>query len=156
MMVYGLTGSFVATGLATATAHLPDLLELGGLVSHRTMTHWPYIYLVPAALLWVTLNGTQPRVWQYCMLCMLVGCLAHLIEDFMSVGGIPLGSPYGGRLGLKLYVTNQATEYIAVLLMCTAFCALSIVRGFVSSEYLCAEYRRVAHLVGAIMGGAPW
>lgn len=148
-MVYGFTGSFIATGLATAASHFPDIFELGGVVEHRTITHWPYLYLVPASLLLAALNGTSPHLWQYILIFLFVGCLAHLVEDFMSMGGIPLGVPYGPKYGLKLYVTHQSTESLTVMLICASFLLLALARGYFSGEYISGEMIRASKTLAA-------
>jgi membrane-bound metal-dependent hydrolase YbcI (DUF457 family) len=150
-MIYGLTGSFISTLLATAASYLPDLVECNGhLVTHRTVTHWPYLYIVPAIILWILLNAGNPKLWQYIALCLLVGCISHLIADFMSLNGIPFGMPYGPKYGLKLYITHHSTESITVLLLVCAFLLLAVTRGFLSAGYLNGEVERTTRLFAAL------
>src|ERR1700687_5355829 len=115
-MMYAFTGSFAATAIATASATLPDAMEIwryasvglpglqgmfspqqvvaSSVISHRTYTHYPWFYLAAALPLYVNLQR-DPGFVTYIIYFMVVGCICHLFEDFMSRGGIPLITPKG-------------------------------------------------------------
>ena len=133
-ITFALTGSFPATVIATVSSALPDVLELK-LVKHRTLTHWPWLPLIPAALIWRSMQH-EPGYILYVVFYILVGYIAHLIEDLLSNTGLPLWSPFGGRTGLRLYITKNPSEYIVALALVTAAVCYSWHNGLFEQEYL--------------------
>jgi len=139
-IVYSLTGSIPATAIATASSVLPDVMEARllkniSLVKHRTLTHYPWLYLVPAVILWRLLQS-GPNYVGYLVFFILVGCLCHLAEDFMSRSGIPLLTPGGKHTGLNFYITKCPSEGFAAL----AIIALALLydwrQGMITQGYL--------------------
>lgn len=133
-MVYALSGSGPMAIIAAASSHLPDLLECNGAVcAHRTLTHWFYIYLLPLFLLWRSLQ-TNPKLWEYLAFSCLIGCISHLIEDFLSTGGVPIGTtPYGKRVGLGFYVTHEMDELMTTYGMCLSFLFIAYEKGLLNN-----------------------
>jgi membrane-bound metal-dependent hydrolase YbcI (DUF457 family) len=112
--IYSITGGFLSAWLAVAGSVLPDVLEMRGLIKHRTITHWPYPYLVMAAVLYV-LEYRTPSIMLHLLFFMLLGVIFHLFLDGLSVTGIPVGlKPTGKRrVALNLYTTFRSSEIIA-------------------------------------------
>lgn len=138
MMVYAATGTFVSSALAGIGSVLPDVFELKGLVPHRTVTHYPYPYLVVCVgmYLYASMTLSYPA---YMLFFVLLGCVCHLFEDCLSRGGIPWKTPFGPRKGFDFYVTRTPSEYMTMwVLVFTAF-SVMLVRGFLHKTYLATE-----------------
>lgn len=137
-MVYAATGTFVSSALAGIGSVLPDLLELRGIVPHRTATHYPYPYLILCVgLYWATLQNLSYLT--YALFFVLLGCVCHLFEDSLSRGGIPWRTPFGQRKGFDFYVTKTTSEYMTVWVLVFTSLSIMFVRGFLSKAYLVAE-----------------
>lgn len=117
---------------------LPDALEFRGVISHRTVTHYPYLYAVPAALVWFALRR-QPTYASYVMFFVLIGCLCHLAQDALSKGGIPLKTPWTGRWGANFYITRELSEYATAGAIMFAAGMVALLLGRFDYQYLSAE-----------------
>ena len=133
--VYAATGSFPAMLIASAASHMPDALEFSGIVGHRTVTHYPWFYLVPAVFLWCRLHN-EPGYVAYIVFLVLVGCLCHLFEDLLSNSGIPLVTPYGKPYGLHLYVTRTPSEFTTALAIVFSALLIAWNLGRLDGEYI--------------------
>lgn len=133
--VFSMTGSFAASSVAAASSHLPDLLEFRGVVPHRTVTHYPYPFLVGAAVFWFLLDAS-PRPGYYAAFFAMIGILLHQVQDGLSLGGIPLITPGGKRLGFKWYVTKESSEWVVVVCMLVGCLLLAAFRGFLSLAHI--------------------
>jgi hypothetical protein len=112
--------TLVALGMLVG-ARAPDRLEMPrfdrrtqtrrSLIPHRTLTHWP--------VLWVGLTGLSWWLWSqpqglliYAVTSVGLGFCAsawlHLAMDIMTPTGIPLRSPFGSRTSLNFYRTSMA------------------------------------------------
>lgn len=81
---------------AVAGSMIPDIdIRLG--ITHRTWTHWWPIYLGPLVLVSFVFGGEDPLTipgvaltyWQWFFL----GSLLHIVEDSITVTGVPLFLP---------------------------------------------------------------
>lgn len=138
-MVYAATGGVVAASVAAVSSTLPDVLEFRGVIRHRTITHWPYLYLVPAIILISQFREQSAKLAPYIFLFILIGCLCHLAEDALSKTGIPYILPYGPRAGLDLYITGKPSEYFAAMILTGVSTWIAWLNGYVSSDYLVAQ-----------------
>lgn len=110
-----------------AGASAPDWLEgaiwVGNsrlsLLPHRTLTHWPVLWLLAAlALFFVSLP--LPRMLGYGF---VAGSLAHILMDLGTPTGIPLLSPFGQRTSAMLYRAGTVREGFVIVAWC-ALCFL--------------------------------
>jgi hypothetical protein len=139
-MVYAATGTLVSAALAGIGAVLPDVMEMRGVLAHRTVTHWPYPYLVVTALLYVVACASLSYM-AYFVFFIMVGCVCHLFEDCLSRGGIPWKTPYGSRKGFDLYVTRTSSEYLTVAVLFILSVTAMLGRGFLNNAYLMGEIK---------------
>lgn len=144
-VTYALTGSFPATAIATASSMLPDVLEMK-LLKHRTMTHYPWVFLIPIVLMWSAMQHS-PGYTLYTAFFIFFGYLCHLAEDFMSKSGIPLVSPFGEPTGLGLYVTHAPSEFRVALIIVALAVAYSWHNGLLTQDYLMHAANNMAILV---------
>ncbi|WP_267926072.1 metal-dependent hydrolase [Desulfolithobacter dissulfuricans] len=96
----------------------PDWLEVAwfskwfgrqSLVPHRTITHWPWPWIMAlAALFFAPVDG--PGFWL--VAGFLAGGLLHLVLDLATPAGIPLGKPFGKKQSFSLYRTGGPGEII--------------------------------------------
>lgn len=127
--------SFVALGIL-AGARAPDRLEMPhfdkltrtrrSLIPHRTLTHWPVLWVCLTALFWWLLQHPQGLYIYVVSNVGLGGCVAawlHLIMDIMTPVGIPLYLPFGSRTSLNLYKTSMPGCRITGELVCIIFFA---------------------------------
>lgn len=132
-VTFALTGSFPATAIATAASALPDVLELK-LVKHRTLTHYPWIAVVPAVFVWKQMQ-IQSGYLLYVIFFILVGYIGHLAGDFLSNAGIPLWSTRK-PVGCRLYVTHSPSEGVVTLAITAIALIYGWQNGLFSQEYL--------------------
>lgn len=153
LAIYSITGGFLSAGLAALGSILPDVLEAGGLIRHRAVTHWPYPYLVVAAAvyLWQLRN---PSILPYLLYFFVLGVVMHLLIDGLSKSGIPIGGKPsdGHRIALDLYRTFTPSEEITAAGLMVIFIVVAYSRGFLSGEHIRLEVNLVAQLVGALAG----
>jgi membrane-bound metal-dependent hydrolase YbcI (DUF457 family) len=87
------------------------------LIPHRTLTHWPLLWLIPAiALAYSAGAGTtpnQPTAW-FAAVGFVGAAWLHLAADLMTPMGLPLVRPFGARSSLNWYRTGSAGEAVAV------------------------------------------
>jgi membrane-bound metal-dependent hydrolase YbcI (DUF457 family) len=92
-----------------AGAIFPDIdLHFPGL-SHRTLTHWPFPYLV--GLLLACCFG---HLW---LVVFCIGCLVHIFLDSFSMAGVPFVNPFGKRTGFKVFRGGGYFEGIITVFM---------------------------------------
>lgn len=144
-VTYALTGSFPATAIATASSMLPDVLELR-LVKHRTMTHYPWVFLIPVMFMWNSMHHS-PGYVLYVVFFVMFGYLAHLCEDFLSKSGIPIWSPFGKPVGCGLYVTHAHSERAVALGIVAIAAIYSWHNGLFTQAYLLDAANNMAILL---------
>lgn len=112
-----------------AGASAPDWTEMSwwffgrrSLLPHRTLTHWPVVWIALALYFaWV-----GPGIVQSFGFGIVGGSSLHLLMDFGTPMGIPLLQPFGKRYSVRVYGTGSAKEFLVIL----AWCALCV--GFIS------------------------
>ena len=136
-VVFAATGRLLPAFIAGLGSILPDVLE-AGLVRHRTLTHWPFVY---AALILSIVPAIRLVSWWAWLIvgCLLIGCILHLAEDALSKGGIPLFNPAGKKYGLGWYITDTITEtFVSAGIVLVALYVAGR-RGFLSADFLAEE-----------------
>ncbi|ANA41782.1 hypothetical protein A2G06_16725 (plasmid) [Geobacter anodireducens] len=153
LAIYSITGGFISAGLAAVGAVLPDVLEVGGVIKHRTVTHWPYPYLLLASALYLW-QWHNPSVLPYLLFFFVLGVVMHLLLDSLSNHGIPVGqSPSAGkRLSLNLYKTFTPSEEVTSAGLVVVFLATAYFRGLLSGEHIRLEVNLVVQLMGMLIG----
>ena len=148
--VYAATGSIVPTVIACQGSIIPDSIEGNDYNSdkwkenHRKISHFWLLYLLPAILCYLYL-GTLVLPWStsdwalwarndmpgcilgglaYLVLWLCIGALCHLAEDFIC-GGVPLLSPKGQRVGVRLFYVKSHEEYRASFILNLIFLGIA-------------------------------
>lgn len=152
-VVYAATGGVVPSVCSMAGSLLPDVLEIGGLVPHRTYTHWPYPYLVALGSMYL-INMNTTHIWPFIFFFVILGATLHLLEDTMSVTGIPFGTtPKKKFFGMGIYLTCGWSEELVTLVMVAVFMFLAWFRGFFLGEHIAHQIKQIVGLGGLIIGG---
>jgi membrane-bound metal-dependent hydrolase YbcI (DUF457 family) len=140
-IIYGITGNLQATVLSTIGSVLPDVLELNGVIRHRTITHYPYIYFVPLLFVALFMNQgiyTQIAFW------ITIGCITHLFFDSLSKSGIPYKYPYGNaKIALNLYTTHQISEWYISITVAIIFGMLARFNGYLYTNHFVSEITNI-------------
>lgn len=112
-----------AGALAGSTA--PDWLEIAhwdrrgrrhSVIPHRTLTHWPTLWLGAAWLAWSSLSGDLLSL----SLAFIAGGLLHLACDILTPMGIPLLLPFSERTSLRFFRSGDGGEFLVILLAFSA------------------------------------
>lgn len=142
--VYAVTGNLTASIAATVCSIFPDAVEFPfkGLVEHRGLSHWPWLYLVPGLGLGSYYMVKGDLIAFYLLFCFL-GPVLHLAADMGSPGGIPLGRPGGRKTGFDLYVPFSKKETAIAMLITAAGLAIGWWRDFYDLNYLAGEVERL-------------
>jgi len=100
---------------ALAGSTLPDLdIPLG--IPHRTITHWWPIYTGAGIAVKFLPTGYLPPLVTDFVFWVCVGSLLHIIEDSLTVGGIPVLGPFSKkRFSFMLTRTGGMLEYLVSL-----------------------------------------
>jgi inner membrane protein len=148
-MVYAATGTLVSAALAGIGSVLPDVFEFK-VIPHRTVTHWPYSYIVLCVILYAFVCVT-PTYPVYFLFFILLGCVCHLFEDCLSRGGIPWKTPNGPRKGFDFYVTHTANEYLTVWVLVFVSLTAMFARGFLHKDYLTEEVQHAYRFLNGFL-----
>ena len=143
-IVYAATGNLSAASIATIGSVVPDAIEFpfGGLLKHRGITHWPYLYFAAAGGTWYLWHVKQELAFYY-VLMFVLGMIIHLLEDALSPRGLHWGMPDGQRKGLGLYVPFKQSEYVlAYTIIGTAMLYIWFA-GYSDINYLTGEIERI-------------
>lgn len=146
-IVYAITGGGVASLSAMAGSVLPDVLEMRGMVPHRTVTHYLPFWLVPCLIMFYV-SLTADSLLVYVVAFLLSGASFHIIEDALSSGGIPIIHPFGQRIGLGLYKTGCLNEEFSVLGLLILFNTAGYIRGFFSANHIGNQFSVIFRLLG--------
>lgn len=88
------------------------------LIPHRTLTHWPWLWVILTGLSVFCMVNTQDTFF-VAMSCVGFGfCVAswlHLAMDIMTPSGIPLYSPFGQKTSFNFYKTSSLGECCCIL-----------------------------------------
>ncbi|WP_429885557.1 metal-dependent hydrolase [Geoalkalibacter halelectricus] len=144
LMVYAATGDVTAATAATLGSVAPDAIEFffRGLLPHRSLTHWPYLYLALGAGAYWGWQAGDGLLFFY-LLFFVVGALIHLAQDALSPGGIPWKHPLGVRSGLGLYVPFSRSEFIVALALVVIAGSAIWWNDYHTPLYLAGELERV-------------
>ncbi len=142
-LVYAASGDATASMIAGVASVIPDTLEMAffGLIPHRTITHWPYIYMVLIAFFW-SLFYSSGQVQFYIALFASIGCLLHVAEDALSKGGIPFCGPFGKKSGCNFYKIHSLRETLTALAIVVPCLSVAYLLGRIEESYLTAEVHR--------------
>jgi len=105
--------------------HIPFIPKIiNKIFGHRGFIHSPMLYI----LLGLLFNTLQTNGWQkYFLNGFLIGCTAHLIQDILTIGGIPLLYPFDKRkINLGFFksgskIDSVLTTGIAIIWTCGLF-----------------------------------
>lgn len=107
-------------------ARAPDWLEMAwfcfgkreSLIPHRTLTHWPVLWITAlAGALWFT-HGAATRIQgleALALLAFVIAGMLHIAMDALTPMGVPLLTPFGKRYGVGAFSTGRLSEGLAVL-----------------------------------------
>lgn len=145
--ILAITMNPLAACASVPGATFPDALEIytGGMLKHRTITHWFPVYLIPLAIIgwflyrnqgiWMTWKDVAEALqilsafgfWLVftlnCSLWFLVGCLCHIVEDTLT-GYVPLWKPDDQHTIRILFYPGSPKELffdLAFLFICFLF-----------------------------------
>lgn len=153
LAIYSLTGGFLSAGVAAVGSILPDVLEVGGILKHRSITHWPFPYMAAAAVVyfWQWRNSS---IIPYLLYFFILGIVMHLLLDGLSKSGIPVGlSPsVDKRIAMNIYKTFTPSEDITAAGLVVIFIATAYFRGFLGGEHIRLEVEMISRLVAALAG----
>lgn len=125
---------------------LPDVLEIGGLIKHRTITHFIWLWLFLCFVLWLCLDQQRATsIAFYIAFYIASGASLHICQDALSIEGVPIYTPYGSRVGLNMFRTATYGEEITVFGLVVLFMGVAWKRGFISTEYAAGQ-------MGALVG----
>lgn len=148
-LVYAVSGDLTASIVAGVASIIPDAIEMPfmGLIPHRTITHWPYLYLVLIAGFGCAWNLSGHIGFQM-GLFVSIGCLLHVAEDALSKTGVPYGWPFGKKRGLDFYKVHTFREVCtAVTIIVPCFCGAYFL-GWTETSYITEEAQRAFYAFG--------
>lgn len=129
-------GPFMCAAGVMVGSMLPDQLEFArynnqeraSVIPHRTLTHWPLLWLAGLSL---SAYGLLDWVgsWYIAAVFSLGLCLSallHLALDFGSQSGIPLYHPAGRPTSLAIYATGAPSELMAIVVVSGVFIAIGV------------------------------
>lgn len=149
--VFSMTGGVLAATAAMIGSVLPDVLEMRGVIPHRTITHYLWFWLAGSITVWFDLKGSGfSSFFLYSSFFIVSGGLLHVCEDALSNGGIPIYTPYGARMGLGIYKTDTVSEEFTVLGLVALFIGFAWFRGFLSKEHLSDQVKIVTTVLGRV------
>lgn len=110
----------------SAFSYMPDLVEFGGgrllFHKHRGMSHHPLLWIgILLAMLSLMFHPAIIQASEYLasigakpfwVLAPAMGALMHLVEDSLSLGGIPIWG--NKKIAFKLYRTRTWAEAVVV------------------------------------------
>lgn len=151
-VVYSITGSLVSSLSAMAGSVLPDMMEIGGVVRHRTVTHLLFAWMVICAFFWFWLRSkgftsTSLFITFFCT----AGATLHVIEDALSYGGVPIFLPYGRKVGLGIYKTDTIGEELMVLGLVLVFSGFSYKQGYLNIEDIAGQIETLVNMLRGVL-----
>lgn len=146
-LVYAVSGDATASVIAGGASVLPDAIEFpfGGALSHRTITHWPYLYLVLAVGFGFSLF-VMDQVLMYFGFWVCIGCLLHVAQDSLSKTGVPFLSPFGQKKGAGLYKVYSFSEFLVAVSIIVPCFFVASVQGRLEVSYFQGEIHRSMNL----------
>jgi membrane-bound metal-dependent hydrolase YbcI (DUF457 family) len=131
-------GAYAATlnpafaAIAAAGSVLPDRIELiAPFLKHRGNSHALTLW-TGAAIASAIAASLHPELWP--AFALLVGGLAHTLEDMCSVSGVPLlpgtnVKKSSNIIKIPLYKTGQPSEFVVTILLLILFGGILALRG---------------------------
>lgn len=127
---------------AVAGSVLPDFdIPLG--IPHRTITHWWPLYAIAFGAPW--LATTNPILHQF-FLWVAIGSVLHILEDSLTVGGVPLLNPFGKKFSFKVTRTGGILEYLISLGIVVAVVLLFLKDPYYSQSFKESTFTMMEHL----------
>lgn len=149
--VFSISGGVIPALAAMIGSILPDVLEMRGLISPRTVTHYVWFWLGGSVAFWLALKRSDfSSIFLYIIFFVASGGLLHVCEDALSYGGIPIYTPYGRHVGLGLYETDTISEEFTVLGLVVIFTGFAWCRGFLSTEHLSGQVQMIVFILGRV------
>lgn len=88
---------------------------------HRRFTHWWVLYLIGIIYLLYSYSTSISRLLAF----FLLGCLAHIFQDSLTMGGVPVLNPFKPSFAHKLFYVGSLKELLYTLGY-TSLCLLYI------------------------------
>lgn len=148
--VYSLTGGLIVALSTMLGSVLPDVMELGGIIRHRTITHYLWLWLSACLAFWGFYRHSSESYLLFFSFFASAGAILHICQDALSIGGVPLVTPYGQCSGLKVYRTGTLSEEITVWGLEAIFIFLAWWRGFIQVEYFQGQLKELSSFVGGL------
>ncbi len=150
-IIYSVTGSLIASTFTMIGSVLPDVLELGGTIQHRTVTHLAWLWLLICGACWMAFKNTGfTSVAYYLLFFCFVGGALHVFEDSLSDGGVPVLDPYGKKIGFGVYRTKTLSEELTVLGLVVLFTAFSFKKGYLAATYLGGQVEKIIVMISGL------
>lgn len=150
-VVYSVTGSLVSAISAMTGSVVPDVIEIGGIIPHRTITHCLWMWMGMSCFFWVWLQSTGfSSIALYSAFFFTAGCALHVIEDALSYGGVPVFNPSGKKIGLGIYRTGTVGEELMVWGLVVVIGGFSGYQGYWNAEYLSDQIKIVGNLFSGL------
>lgn len=150
--VYSLSGGLISAIAAFVGSVLPDVLEFRGIVPHRTITHSLWLWLFLCLAVWfIYIESGSTSILLYLLFFVASGAVLHLCEDALSMKGIPLATPFGESVGLRIYRTGTLGEEITVAGILFIFFIVAFVRGFFSKAYIEEQIVESVRVIGGLL-----
>lgn len=112
-------------------ASAPDWMEIAihrkdrrySLIPHRTLTHWPPIWI---AFAWYVWELNLPWYVESIAFGFIASSLLHIATDALSKSGVPILLPFASfRMRIPLYSTGRLSESVALIAIIALFSAAS-------------------------------
>lgn len=108
----------IAGGISSGTA--PDKLEYLALgvrwIKHRTLTHWPTLWLGLISVSFLLVNEIGD--FGYALTGYALGALFHILGDWFTPKGIPLWLPNQKSMRSGRLVKSERQEFLVVFVFC--------------------------------------
>lgn len=124
----------------------PDLLEFR-VIPHRTITHYPPLYILLAIGCYIAIENGYSMNWLYGLLFFSIGSITHIISD-IPYGGIPYFNPRRKITLMRVEfdsVANRIIEHTVLVLFLFGYLALNTsitkdISDFVSTTISSSEF----------------
>lgn len=84
---------------------------------HRTLTHWPYLYIL-IMVLWICFSQDRHGAMDHVVIYFSISCLFHIYLDYNTMAGVPLGlNPFGRKYSSRKIAVGSSGELIATIIM---------------------------------------
>ncbi|MFH0727922.1 MAG: metal-dependent hydrolase [Pseudomonadota bacterium] len=84
---------------------------------HRTLTHWPYLYIV-MMVFWICFYQDRNGAMDPVAFSFSMSCLVHIYMDYNTMTGVPLGlNPFGRKYSSRKIAVGSSGELIVTIIM---------------------------------------